>query len=51
MDYIYVVNVILWLVIGAMNLASVKIDKFSYGLMWIVLTVNLIDDCVKAFAT
>ena len=49
MEGLYVFNVIIWLIAGAVTLASNKIEKFSYVIVWIVLMINLIGDCIKAF--
>lgn len=35
-------NVIIWLVAGAINLASDKISKVSYATTWIVLMMYLV---------
>ena len=50
MEGLSLFNVIIWAIAGALNLASNEIDKFSYAMMWIVLMINLVCDCVKAFA-
>ena len=49
MEGLSLFNVIIWAIIGAMNLAYKKIDKFSYAIMWVVLMINLVSDCVRAF--
>ena len=49
MEALYVFNVIIWLIAGVINLASSKIDKFSYTIVWIVLMMNLIGDCIEVF--
>jgi hypothetical protein len=38
-------NVIIFLTTGILNLASDKISKFSYAIIWIVLMVYLIVYC------
>lgn len=49
MEGLYIFNVIIWLIAGVIALASSKIDKFSYAIMWIILMMNLIGDCIEAF--
>jgi hypothetical protein len=51
MEGLSLFNVIIWAIAGAMNLASKKIDKFSYAIMWVMLMINLISDCVRAFSS
>ena len=41
------VMIILWAIIGIMNLSSEEIDKISYGLMWIVLMIELITNYME----
>lgn len=50
MEGLSLFNVIIWAIAGALNLAGKEINKFSYAMMWIVLMLNLIVDCVRAFA-
>lgn len=49
MEGLYVFNVIIWLIVGVINLASNKVDKFMYTITWIVLMMNLIGDCIEVF--
>lgn len=50
MEGLSLFNVIIWAIAGALNLAGKEIDKFSYTIMWVVLMINLISDCTRAFA-
>jgi hypothetical protein len=50
MEGLSLFNIIIWAIAGALNLASKEIDKFSYAIMWVVLMINLVSDCVRAFA-
>lgn len=45
MEGLALFNVIIWTVCGVINLASKEISKFSYGIMWIVLMMYLVDRC------
>lgn len=50
MEGLSLFNIIIWAIVGAMNLTCEEIDKFSYTIMWITLMINLVVDCVRAFA-
>ena len=39
-------NVVIWAIAGILNLASNEISKFSYGIMWLVLMMYLVDRCL-----
>lgn len=38
-------NVIIWTVVGIINLSSKEIDKSQYTIIWIVLMMYLIEKC------
>lgn len=50
MEGLYLFNVIVWTACGIINLSCKEISKVSYALMWVVLMINLVGDCIRAFA-
>ena len=48
MELLSIVSLVLWVIIGVLNLATRKeISKSSYFLCWLVLILQLIDNCIK----
>ena len=45
MFWFNVAMVLLWLFVGVVNYHFDNVNKFQYGLMWIVLMANLISRC------
>lgn len=39
-------NVIIWAIAGVLNLACDEISKISYGMMWLVLMMYLVEKCL-----
>ena len=50
MDYIYVLNVLLWGINGIIDMRSKEIKRYKYIFVWIMLMMNLIADCVTYFS-
>lgn len=45
------ITITLWLIIGIRNFNAVIIDKFQYGIVWVLLMVFLIGNIIKHFDT
>jgi hypothetical protein len=48
MDFLPIFNVVLWTIIGVVNLSRKEISKISYGLVWSLLMVHLVARCFVA---
>lgn len=47
MEVLRMFNVIIWTIVGILNLKSNKIDKVSYAITWTTLMVYVIFDLIE----
>ena len=48
MELSRIIALVLWIVVGVLNLAKIEeISKVSYFLCWLVLIIELINNCLQ----
>ena len=44
-----IITLVLWIIVGLMDLIDSKpISKFSYGMMWFVLLLEILMKCIRS---